>query len=946
MALVVKAYQSNQGIQNGQDPGPAARYRSPGDFMSASKDRMLAPALNHMAQGLDKLAGAMHQRDLDKQQLDMINDVENEKLFQRQWMDDYRQNNHGANGIDADKAYIEFNKPRAEALKEKWAGNLRAQTYLAQHMGPFSGDALNTMRDYGNSQSNVYRQQTFQGTRANALNSAAQDPANWERYRADAERIYREINSGAPESFLQAGVRQNIDTPLLGTAIAASIDCGDVDGAQGLLDGWRGGGSRVEGARFALPMDKHTHITSPFGSRTAPNTPKGKGSSNHQGIDLRVPVGTPVKAISGGTVSFAGDKGGYGVTVVIKHDDGTTTSQYGHLSQFNVQPGMKVNAGDVIALSGNTGKSTGPHLDLKVTENGQYIDPAPLLGLTRQGPSGKVGGGSPDPELAIKFQRQIDTARAQQNKQYKAEVEQLPGLAKDEMAMILDTGVDNPDLAEKISRAEGMGLLPEGAAEKYEADKQKTLEARRWITDPVNLGLSIPEQIAKARKDLAPDPEKDKGQWLAKSAYQKTVVDQLEKQQAQLNADPVAFVAEQADKVLRKEAAQGYLDPDDKAAAFKARVEISKRLAMDNGMGLAGLENFPLSQNLLKEVGQRINAAGNAQERIGVLNQLYEEFGDYSEAAFKQLKVDYSELLAVEATRSGDQRLARAARMAVNRPEKITKMKPTELETIINEAVDDTDFGELLGGRVNNSFNQDQEARRKLDGLRDFAYGIGASMIESGYSEGQVKKEVKYALQAMTAGTVAINEDYASIYLTTDESGRAGDRSSILAGLNYLSRDFGDDFYWINDGDDHFVLASRLTGQQKVFDGVRSVRVSRMDAAYIGGLSTADDPARVAVFTADVPYPVLTDSFTYELSPESQTMQGREKRAREVIERMRKAPPDDDHSIFIESVRANSLKEVEAKGGRPGRPVPAEGPYINDSGEERLTALAGTGEVR
>ncbi len=81
----------------------------------------------------------------------------------------------------------------------------------------------------------------------------------------------------------------------------------------------------------------------------------------HRGIDIAVPVGTPVRAVRPGRVVLAGEHGGYGIAVVLEHADASRTL-YGHNALANVRPGELVTAGTVIALSGNSGRSTGPHV--------------------------------------------------------------------------------------------------------------------------------------------------------------------------------------------------------------------------------------------------------------------------------------------------------------------------------------------------------------------------------------------------------------------------------------------------------------------------------------------------------------------------------------------------------------------------------------------------------
>lgn len=116
-------------------------------------------------------------------------------------------------------------------------------------------------------------------------------------------------------------------------------------------------------------------LTSRFGKRKAPT----RGASTyHKGVDWSIPVGTSVVASSGGTVIRAGWGGGYGYCVYIEHPDGKVT-RYGHLSKVLVKAGQSVNQGEKIALSGNTGVSTGPHLHFEILVNGSQVNPLNYL---------------------------------------------------------------------------------------------------------------------------------------------------------------------------------------------------------------------------------------------------------------------------------------------------------------------------------------------------------------------------------------------------------------------------------------------------------------------------------------------------------------------------------------------------------------------------------------
>jgi murein DD-endopeptidase MepM/ murein hydrolase activator NlpD len=98
----------------------------------------------------------------------------------------------------------------------------------------------------------------------------------------------------------------------------------------------------------------------------------------HEGIDIAVPSGTPVVASASGTVITAGWLGGYGNLVVIDHGNGLATA-YGHNSSLAVGGGQQVAQGQVIAYSGSTGHSTGPHVHFEVRVNGTPVDPLGYL---------------------------------------------------------------------------------------------------------------------------------------------------------------------------------------------------------------------------------------------------------------------------------------------------------------------------------------------------------------------------------------------------------------------------------------------------------------------------------------------------------------------------------------------------------------------------------------
>lgn len=128
---------------------------------------------------------------------------------------------------------------------------------------------------------------------------------------------------------------------------------------------------------FGWPAPGNTRVTCEYGSRVMDGV-----REFHYGVDIGAAVGSPVVAIEDGVVISAGTNGGTAGTFVrIRHqkDGYTWESKYYHLSEIKVSVGDAVKRGTVIAASGNTGRSTGPHLHIGITMNGSYVDPLPLI---------------------------------------------------------------------------------------------------------------------------------------------------------------------------------------------------------------------------------------------------------------------------------------------------------------------------------------------------------------------------------------------------------------------------------------------------------------------------------------------------------------------------------------------------------------------------------------
>ncbi|HEY8752581.1 MAG TPA: peptidoglycan DD-metalloendopeptidase family protein [Arthrobacter sp.] len=186
-----------------------------------------------------------------------------------------------------------------------------------------------------------------------------------------------------PESGQAASAVSATAQPEISAAAGAQIDFsrssvvtqGDPDGKLKQLLSAQSVGSVTRAASagtLGAPLAQLV-TASPFGYRVSPIT--GGTGDFHRGQDFVAQCGTSVLAAASGKVTFAGwHQFGGGNRVVIDHGNGLETT-YNHLSSFNVKVGQTVSRGDVVALSGTTGASTGCHLHFEVQVNGEVVDP-------------------------------------------------------------------------------------------------------------------------------------------------------------------------------------------------------------------------------------------------------------------------------------------------------------------------------------------------------------------------------------------------------------------------------------------------------------------------------------------------------------------------------------------------------------------------------------------
>ena len=194
-----------------------------------------------------------------------------------------------------------------------------------------------------------------------------------DRRSARAEEAIRELGLNPRSILASARTAQGGPFEKLSTSADGSLDPRFERLALSLarMDALERG---LSGIPQFMPADMRM-ITSGFGYRS---DPIHGGAAMHAGLDFRGPIGSPIHAAAQGKVTFVGTKAGYGKVVEITHGNGMLT-RYAHMSAWRARVGQTVDAGDVIGLIGNTGRSTGPHLHFEVRIHDRAVNPRPFL---------------------------------------------------------------------------------------------------------------------------------------------------------------------------------------------------------------------------------------------------------------------------------------------------------------------------------------------------------------------------------------------------------------------------------------------------------------------------------------------------------------------------------------------------------------------------------------
>lgn len=176
-----------------------------------------------------------------------------------------------------------------------------------------------------------------------------------------------------PDILAAMPARFGIRSPQLGGPTASSAQFWALLAQRGIVPGAGATSASDPLASLRGSWPVSGTVSSTFGPRSLL-----PGETFHSGIDIAAPEGTPVRAPASGVVRFVGNTDGYGLRVEIDHGNGVTTL-YAHLSEATVVPGQRVERGQTIGKVGSTGASTGPHLHYEIRQNGQPIDPRPVL---------------------------------------------------------------------------------------------------------------------------------------------------------------------------------------------------------------------------------------------------------------------------------------------------------------------------------------------------------------------------------------------------------------------------------------------------------------------------------------------------------------------------------------------------------------------------------------
>ena len=205
----------------------------------------------------------------------------------------------------------------------------------------------------------------------------------YSQYLVDLQQKLQQVPLGIPTSgYISSNFGRRINPiPVKRTVMMAAVKAPALEAAKPepqIIEEKDSLGNVVK--RTVIPASATAAVNKSKAVPTEKNNPPAEADQIqfHKGMDFAVPYGTDVRSAAIGTVIFAGQKGGYGNCVIISHGNGLATL-YGHLSQILVHTNDQVKVNQVIAKSGNSGRSTGPHLHYEVHKNNTPVNPKLFL---------------------------------------------------------------------------------------------------------------------------------------------------------------------------------------------------------------------------------------------------------------------------------------------------------------------------------------------------------------------------------------------------------------------------------------------------------------------------------------------------------------------------------------------------------------------------------------
>lgn len=363
-------------------------------------------------------------------------------------------------------------------------------------------------------------------------------------------------------------------------------------------------------SQFAMPV--RGQITSPFGQRAAPTA---GASRNHNGVDIAVPIGTPVAAPAGGEIIASGYDDANGNFVRIRHDDGTVTG-YAHLSTRELQKGDRVDAGQVFAKSGNTGRSTGPHLHYTMKVDGVNVDPTAPRKAPK--PAGSAGRGllemiqmvRADPRVAGNPER-MQEAEQQVRSLYAAREEGDRERKEQTQMAVYEKLYSNGGNLQSLTAAERQALGPGGLSSAMSFANQVQAERRGDNKPDIGLWADLklnPDKLSA----MSPSELQRLAPRLGREAFRDLVTDRA----TATEADP-SKVAVQTQKArttalrdIKGEMAAAGLDtspkPGSKEATAFGQFQAAYATAIDAEQRVLG--DKPITVQRAREIGRALLA--------------------------------------------------------------------------------------------------------------------------------------------------------------------------------------------------------------------------------------------------------------------------------------------------------------------------------------------------